>query len=62
MGLPSLETVIVSGDCEYPLLQDAQGLEKSLKVQDVRLYVKFFHHGEWMPLWPLSFKFMKYLV
>ncbi|KAN0074701.1 hypothetical protein V8E55_011750 [Tylopilus felleus] len=40
MELPSLETVIVSGDSEYPLLQDALGLEKSLNLQDVRLRVK----------------------
>ncbi|KAI6156846.1 hypothetical protein BKA82DRAFT_28102 [Pisolithus tinctorius] len=35
MGLPSLETVTVSGDSEYPLLQHALGLERSLNLEGV---------------------------
>ncbi|KAF8128131.1 hypothetical protein EV363DRAFT_1170901 [Boletus edulis] len=45
MELPSLEMVIVSGDSEYPLLQDALGLKKSLSLQDVRLMVKSIRRG-----------------
>ncbi|KAG2035038.1 hypothetical protein BDR03DRAFT_1093425 [Suillus americanus] len=45
MGLPSLERVIVSGDSRYPLLQDALGLEKSLKLQAIRLRVNSIQHG-----------------
>ncbi|KAG2035033.1 hypothetical protein BDR03DRAFT_963510 [Suillus americanus] len=44
MELPSLETVIVSGDSKYPLLQDALGLEKSLNLQAVRLRVNSIQH------------------
>ncbi|KAN0097977.1 hypothetical protein V8E55_002423 [Tylopilus felleus] len=45
MELPSLETVIVSGDSEYPLLQDALGLKKSLNLQGVRLRVESIRRG-----------------
>lgn len=46
MELPSLETVVVSGDSEYPLLQDVLGLEKSLNLQGVRLRVKKIYSAQ----------------
>ena len=45
MELPSLETVVVSGDNEYPLLQDVLGLEKSLNLQGVSLKVEKIYPG-----------------
>ena len=45
MELPSLETVVVSGNSEYPLLQDASGLERSLNLQNVGLRIKSIRCG-----------------
>lgn len=44
-GLPSLETVTVLGDSEYPLLQDALGLERSLNLEGVSLRVESVRRG-----------------
>ena len=52
--LPLLESVIVSGDNKYPLLENALNLEENLRLQDVNLTVEHLVRddcsdtGEWV--------------